>query len=282
MSGELETSRDNSSQSQARPPWIVTVVLLIILLGGLPYLSFETAKIALDMCCEALWLRVSLWMVAAFLHVDSALARFRFFAAKDNWTGRFLLSRSESATRHAENAEKNRSRKTFLAPGGLLGGSGSFQCVFPCSGLTGDRWRYEFWAILNAAVCGASCCRSTFPIHPLADDFQGRSAKAENRKLSAFRRRACGGATSLRQATTIVAKGTAGVSHAAERDGSCRRYIAIGKFHGGHGSLSHSLLLATLWWAITLFWGWRVSPNRNARFPRRPHGQLRSRAAACR
>jgi hypothetical protein len=105
MSGELETPDDNSSQSHARSPQLVMAVVLIVFLGGLPYLSVETARIALKVCGGALWLSAALWMAAAGLMCFPLWMAFLMLRRKFA-TGRFLLNRSESAARRAQMLSK--------------------------------------------------------------------------------------------------------------------------------------------------------------------------------
>src|ERR1700761_2101973 len=100
MSGELETAHDSYAQSFEKPRWLTGVVVLIFL-GGISYFAFETAKLALKFSSGPLWLSAALWLTTGFLAWISLSVSFLLLRRKIT-TGRFLLSRAESAERFAE------------------------------------------------------------------------------------------------------------------------------------------------------------------------------------
>jgi hypothetical protein len=249
VSGELGVP-----ESQARPKRIAAILLLIVLLGGFPYLSVEAAKIALHISEGALWLRLSLWTIAAFLMAIPVWLAFVMLRRKIT-TGRFLLNRTESAALRAERLSRMGAGKPFWPQAGIWVAPLLFSAFFLCLGVL---------AIGGAISFGPSAWKPFVALLVLAALFlfipSQMIFKAVRRKLRtgnylpseeelAAARSRCGNPQPLWQRVLVPSL--------MLLNAVLQTSTAVRRFHGGHGSFGYSVVIACLWWAMSAIWIWR-------------------------
>ncbi len=249
MSGELGVP-----ESQARPKRMAAILLFVVLLGGFPYLSVETARVALRIG-GALWVRGSLWIVAALLMSIPLGVAFDILRRKIT-TGHFLLNRSESAARRAEILSKLGAGKPFWPQASLWVAPVLFSAFFLCLGLL---------AIAGATSFGPSAWKPFVALLVLAALFlfvpSQMIFKAVRRKVKtgsylpseeelAAARLRCGSPQPLWQRVLVPSL--------MLLNAVLQTSTAVRRFHSGHGSFGYSVVVACLWWGMSVFWIWRA------------------------
>jgi hypothetical protein len=261
MSGELQVSQ--VPQDQTRSPLTPTVILLIILLGGFPYLAVQGARVALDLSGGPLWLRIPIWATAGLLMAIPLWFAFILLRQKIR-TGRFLLDRAQIAARRAETVNKVGAGKpfwpqagTWLIPflvGAFLLGLG---IVAIAAAIEFGRPSRGLFTTLLAAGALFLFIPSRMAFQFIRRKFKTGSYLPSDEELAAVRLRG-GRLLPLWQRILFAS--------IMLLNAGLQTYMLVGRLHSGHG-IGHSLWAVPLWWVVSFYWGWQV-------FRPRPQGAI--------